>query len=80
MRPAKVFGLSDTCGEQKMPDEDHPISDERITLYRGRAAEAREQAKSAATPEIRANLLSIADSYDHLADSIAELEARRPKE
>jgi hypothetical protein len=45
---------------------------ERIAFYRQRAAEALEQAKTAASHVIRASCLSIAQSYNHLADAIED--------
>jgi hypothetical protein len=45
---------------------------ERIALYRRRAAEAVERAKTADSHVIRTSCLNIARSFDHLADVIED--------
>jgi hypothetical protein len=63
-----------------MSAEEHPVSDERIALYRRKAAEAREQAAAATTIKTRASLVSLAESYERLARVVEESERRPPKD
>lgn len=60
-----------------MADEGKPASNERMTYFRRKAAEARDNAKSAPTAEIHSRHLALAESYDRLA---AEVASERPKE
>jgi hypothetical protein len=61
-----IFALS-AFGEKdvSMPGED---TDDKVALYRKKAAEAREFAMRAPTIKMRASLMAIAESYERLAE------------
>jgi hypothetical protein len=52
-----------------MTGDQEPIESDPLIRYRRLAVEARENARRATTAEMRADCLTIAESYDRLAES-----------
>ena len=60
-----------------LPTEASHAARARVALYRTKAAEMRNRAASADRNVIRATLINVAETYEHIATVIEEIESKR---